>query len=646
MTLCFTSCVKNERLEHALIQAGDNRAELDSVLLHYKNDDLKYKAACFLVENMLGHARYDTSYVRYLQPVYAKCTEISKKHNWERNSAWQAETKKYWNKIKYSVDLPISGKKQDIRTLKADWLIEEIDLAFRAWKGNAYSKDIDFIDFCRYLLPYRIHDNMCIDNSRSVFYDRHSGWFSKNEIDFRQRVDSLLYEYKELMHNNFTTVSLPILNVATFEEVKRGVCDDRCRFNVLLFSSLGMPVVHDFVPAWGNRDSGHSWNAVALGDKTYPFEAFWDSDRWKYKHIYNNEVSDSLWGKFRLPKVYRHTYELHLEGALADKKVNSSDIPPLFRNPWIMDVSEQYFNATDVELELPAKAAEDYCYLCVFGHKGWIPVQWGKIRKNGKVNFPKMGRDIFYLPAYYRNGKIIPAGDLFLLDKQGKRITFTCGVDKTEIISRSVKYYFDLRDIENTRRWLSGARLMGCRTPEDNGELIYSWDNNMDMWNNRVAVSPSHSYRYYRLVPESDSIALCELSFYEGLQQRLAVSAVSGRANSSIKGEDLSMLTDGFSATGFKGNLYRGELGILFDLGDIHRLSSLSFTPYSVCKVKEGKEYLLSIWRDGWIPLKKNKVVNGCARFKDIPSNGVYRITYPGWADRIFIYRKGEIVWY
>ena len=42
-------------LENALRQAGENRSQLEQVLDHYRNDSLKYKAACFLIANMPGH---------------------------------------------------------------------------------------------------------------------------------------------------------------------------------------------------------------------------------------------------------------------------------------------------------------------------------------------------------------------------------------------------------------------------------------------------------------------------------------------------------------------------------------------------------------------------------------------------------------
>ena len=51
--LLFSGCAtKVDRLEYALEFAGENRRELEKVLEYYSDDSLKFRAACFLIENM------------------------------------------------------------------------------------------------------------------------------------------------------------------------------------------------------------------------------------------------------------------------------------------------------------------------------------------------------------------------------------------------------------------------------------------------------------------------------------------------------------------------------------------------------------------------------------------------------------------
>ena len=72
-------------LENALRQAGENRSQLEQVLDHYRNDSLKYKAACFLIANMPGHYSYggevlDTYYfsVDSLFRIGAPCEQTNR----------------------------------------------------------------------------------------------------------------------------------------------------------------------------------------------------------------------------------------------------------------------------------------------------------------------------------------------------------------------------------------------------------------------------------------------------------------------------------------------------------------------------------------------------------------------------------------
>jgi hypothetical protein len=59
--LSLAACTSQSPLEYALDFAGTNRAELESVLDHYKDDPEKLAAAQFLIENMPVHISYRDS---------------------------------------------------------------------------------------------------------------------------------------------------------------------------------------------------------------------------------------------------------------------------------------------------------------------------------------------------------------------------------------------------------------------------------------------------------------------------------------------------------------------------------------------------------------------------------------------------------
>jgi hypothetical protein len=249
---------------------------------------------------------------------------------------------------------------------------------------------------------------LVLDHSRDTFYLRHADYFRSDTVYFQDRIDSLLYMYHEIKHIIYASADIPVYSIQTLEQIRRGMCEHRCWYNVQLLRSLGVPSAVDFVPGWGNRNAAHSWNVTIINNESYAFEPYWDLDRWKYKRIYNNRTFDKLCGRFRLPKVFRKTFSIHKDGPVGDKKVTLGNIPPLFRSLTITDVSTEYFDTTHVRLEISNPIPEDtyYAYLSVFDCQKWVPVQWGKIQQQEAV-FKGMGRDIVYMPVFYRNYELL-----------------------------------------------------------------------------------------------------------------------------------------------------------------------------------------------------------------------------------------------
>ncbi len=61
--LCCCSGNEDRRMEKALEISGTNRAELEKVLEHYREDSLKLRAARFLIENMQYHFSVNERFV-------------------------------------------------------------------------------------------------------------------------------------------------------------------------------------------------------------------------------------------------------------------------------------------------------------------------------------------------------------------------------------------------------------------------------------------------------------------------------------------------------------------------------------------------------------------------------------------------------
>ena len=645
------SCGSNTApLEQALELAGENRQELEKVLVHYQDSGLKYDAACFLIKNMIGCHGADTMAQEQLRTVYAAYDEISRNSDYQMDEIWGERIDSLVNR--YSHLFFSTSVAMDVQHIKADYLIREIDRSFQAWKMNVYASDASFENFCEYVLPYRRLNGLVADNARDIFFERHGGEYYKvKNRHWLDETDSLLYEYRHLTHSGFRGTRIPILRAETFELLRHGLCVHRCWYNSLLLSSLGMPVAVDFVPAWGNRNNSHTWNVVLLNGDSFAFEAFWDYDRWKYKRIYNNRNIDHLWGKFRLPKVYRYTYSNHLEGPITDSDVVLEDIPSLFRNIKKKDVSEEYFEPHDVTIKLEKTAPEGarYAYLAVFGYQEWHPVQWGRLTDDGTVTFRGMGKDIVYLPVYYRYGRTIPAGAPFKLEANGTICQLGDDGDKERICLRIIKGapVCDANRVNFDRP--RGMRCVGLKNgcPE---EVLLEWRDSLTLGYSESKITTDSSYRFVRLYLRDDTLSLGEISFHTQDGTIPSVRVLT-KVKAFLQHEGAEMLSDGVEATVCNGLVPQKYVD--FDLGKEHKLTAIGLYPYLNSEVIEGVFELMCWTEGGWQSLGQQEADGrGYLTFDDVPTGRLLMLKKHGrgWeahsGERTFIYRKGgHICW-
>lgn len=647
--LLLASCTQKSALDKTLSSAKENRSELQEVLKHYANDSLKLEAAKFLISNMPGAYTSDSSLQTVYAPFYEIYDNIRKKYNYEINKKCGEEIDSLWQVFCFvHSDELIAKSISDAEHLKASAIISEIELAFKAWKGNVYTQNYSFHEFCEYILPYRRENGLVIDNSRDRYYQRHhKDFYTIHGKDVIEETDSLLFLYKDIVHSPYHVPLIPILNASTFEKIKTGTCEQRCWFNSLLLSSLGMATTIDFVPIWGNRNGGHSWNVIIVNGVSYAFEAFWDDDRWKYKRIYNNKSYDSLWGKFRLPKVYRKTFSNHTEGPMSDSRIAREDIPPLFLNEKKKDVSSEYFETQSVRVELNTDSTSpipSYTYLSVYNYQNWIPVQWGKT-EDKQVTFGKMGKDIVYLPTYYINGKSIPAGKPFWLKSDGTlQILFSNG-EKEQVVIRNFAGQVPFNENRKNLTSLKGSELWGMKNGKKN-KLLYTINDTLQIEHRLFNICASTSHRFLRLYLPSTDIALGELSFYSADKQIKNVQITSPLTRYN-ENENPGMLIDGFSDTAFCGEAPKGYID--FDLNNKYALSAIGLTPYIRSWLGKSNTYELSYWENEWRPVERKEGSGSYLVFDNVPRKALLRLSHRDKMvqehHRIFLYENGKIIW-
>ena len=647
---CTFSCAeRNDILNYTLARSGANRSELEYVLEHYKDSGLKYDAARFLLEHMPECYGADSGSLKVLNPLYIKYDSINQVYGYNVNKEWGKSIDRLDNEYARLYGSIVAT--EDLEHIKANYLIKEIDRSFNAWKANVHSQNCTFEDFCEYILPYRRLNGLVIDDARDTFFHRHVGrFYSRIDRTIQEDTDSLLYGYKRLTHSAHSGTSIPILQAKTFEYLQHGLCMHRCWFNSLLISSLGMPIAIDFVPAWGNRNNSHSWNVIPSNGNSDAFEAFWDNDRWKYKRIYNNRNIDHLWGKFRLPKVYRYTYSNHLVGPIADKEMLWEDIPELFQNTKQKDVSDKYFETQDVTIKLSDSIPDGmrYAYLAVFGYQQWHPVQWGKIQNNGTVTFQGMGKDVVYLPVYYKQKRIIPAALPFKLEADGSIRQLHDNQNREQIHLRIIKGapVHDSNRLHFNR--MRGVRWMGVTAGQTQEELCI-WKDSLTLQKSRTPISSHSVYRYVRMILPEDTVSLGEITFYNE-NGRIPNVKVMTEIQTFSSHEHKSMLTDEIEATAVQGLV--PERYIDFDLGKAYSLTSIELYPYLKSELTKGNYELLYWDNNDWNSVcTKTANESGYLTFDNVPVNTLMMLKSrnKGWegfsSERTFLYKEKSIHW-
>lgn len=401
-----TSTNHSPQIEEILKLAGNNRDELETVLKHYSQnpeDSLKLKAAVFLILNMPG--KYTETY-----PT-----------GWEEISAalYRSDHVTNFSSIEKSYHLGRKIIQDDLHHIQAEYLIQNIDLAFSVWKEQPWGKHITFDIFCEEILPYRIGREP-LENWREKVLTS----FADINNYFKTHPNTTVIEAckivnRELPRFSWVSYEVPPMNYSMLISTPRGTCDEMGNLAIFTLRALGIPVTRDFTLQWPNRNLGHSWNAVC--DSTGKHISFMGTEK--------NPGEEHLGTRLAKSKVYRMTF--------AKQQINISDnpslIPPELQNPYIKDVSEEYEDCK-YQAEVPSLSATTTkrpVYLLSFGKEASCIVDRGEQVKK-RFKFSHIGKNVLYLPVYYTRKGTIPAGYPFRITSDGKIKYFNSNSNKKE----------------------------------------------------------------------------------------------------------------------------------------------------------------------------------------------------------------------
>ena len=200
------------------------------------------------------------------------------------------------------------------------------------------------------------------------------------------------------------------------------------------FRYAGIPSAIDFIPDWATRNGRHYWRAIIEPQNL------------------NDNLSETQ--NPRIAKVYRITYA-HNTIPVPDGK---DSIPELFTEPFYRDVTEQYVKVTDLTVKVDKKEIgynPKYVYLSIFNDLEWKPIAWAE-NKGGKAVFRRIGRNLVYLPVYFRGDETHAIGYPVRIDVKGNATRLRPDAKETVTLTLTRKYPLTYSKIN----W--GKPLTGC----------------------------------------------------------------------------------------------------------------------------------------------------------------------------------------
>ncbi|MFC5979095.1 transglutaminase domain-containing protein [Flavobacterium salmonis] len=395
------------QIKNSLNKAGNNVQELETVIKHYKkqSDNEKLKAAYFLIANMDKKGTYINDLVD--DKGISVGFNISNFKNENEEKKWLDSVTSFRGKLhEYENFLP------DLKHISAQFLINNIDRAFEVKQKSPFCKGISDADFYEYILPYRV------DLEKLEFWrDSVLNNFSKEQIDSIYNFSTVLaatnyvdkiYQKRFKFGERRYFKEKKVRSYSELIKDKEGKCNDMCNLVVLALRALGIPSGFDSIKyKRASNDVGHEWCFVKdiKTNKNYQFDALSNNGPGFFNLPYKNA-----------PKVARKQYALLADASVKNDK---SVIHPDFFENNMLDVTSEYFETTNVTIQLEKKFQEPL-YLCIW-HKGWWkPVDYFYNPNQTNATFNNISKDNLYCLTKYRFFTTEQVNEPFIVNKFGE----------------------------------------------------------------------------------------------------------------------------------------------------------------------------------------------------------------------------------
>lgn len=641
-SLTFFSCESNldRKIDISLNSSGQNRGELENVIKHYnkEGDKEKVQAAIFLISNMANKLSITN---RSNQPYLEVFDFIDSL--WKGGNAQIMDNKHNvqakWDSLIYIYGMPKIQKidnQYDINIIKSEYLISHIDHAFRMWRGNKWSKKIDFDGFCEYILPYKVGS----ESNELWSIKLYNKWIK----DIKQKnLDSIFNIAKYVNDQNSFKMSHSGIfwsypydfNSSEFERIRLGSCKNGVHYTAQSLRALGIPTAIDFTRKWAGSNNGHEWNVIFLEDaKQFPFDA-----------LNKGLKIDLSWRK--IAKVFRKTYK---NQPLLLDSIHLNEIPSDLLDSNSIDVTRNYVKTQSISARIGNKEKNKYAIISTYNGFDWEPQAWSEI-SNGHVSFRDMGVNNLYSIFLFDGIEFTRKTEPFFLNNLGNIEYFKPSKEKENIrLERKAQLTPFMKGIMS---FVIGNKFQGANTVNFQDSITLFTIHNMPEKIESVVIKQRNKFRYVRMwIPPRGRGDIAELEFY-GLSKNRDTVKLNGKV---IGDPSIDITKNRFYNYPFDNDLQtyflkpKGrEPWVGLDFGSPQQIVKIRYCPRSDTNfIEVGNEYELFHWNKGrWISLHRQVSKDQFIKFDSVPCNSLFILKNidKGKEHKVFTYRMGKQIW-
>ena len=331
----------------------------------------------------------------------------------------------------------------DSANISTNFIAQQVNQAIQTQKEVPWGKCITAKQFQEYILPYRIENEQVYD--WRLYFKQKYQWVIdslKNETDPVNIYPVIEKEVLKWYRYDYRSSYLsPDQSLDEMLNYKIGECEDFIALYCYILRSLGIACTKDMI-TWGNRNFGHTEIAVIGSDG-------------KFKVLKQQYFAA---GK-KPAKVYRRTFSPQ-PNTLPGIEKNKQNAPSNLYDRFVIDVTNEYAPAFDVQLTIPQNVKDNVLYACSFNNGRWVAVDWAVLNKN-KVIFKNLVPNVVYLPAIYRQNQFYEIQPPFWINNQGQEISLE--INKNDHVNAFIN--IDIDDI-----YIPG------KLKRDTNYLVFYWD--------------------------------------------------------------------------------------------------------------------------------------------------------------------------